>query len=230
MHVILMGAQGAGKGTQASLLAPRLELIHVSTGDLFRGAIAAKTTFGQHVQRIIDRGELVPDDVTVGLVEEKLDDISSQQSDGGGPSGALFDGFPRNRAQADGLDAALAARGDSISSVVVVDVPYDILVRRLAGRRVCQNCGAVYHIEFQPPNRPGVCDRCGGEVVQRDDDRPEPIKRRLDLYFQETEPLIEFYRERGILATVNGDQPIEQVSEDILDAIGHAVTTRRPVR
>jgi len=219
MYVILMGAQGAGKGTQALRVAPRLGLVHVSTGDLFRAAIANSTPLGREVKSIYDRGELVPDDITTGLVVEKLAEIARQRRLGEGANGAVFDGFPRNRAQAEGLDAALALTGDAITTVVQIEVPLETLVARLAGRRVCTRCNAVYHVEFNPPRRAGICDRCGGEVVQREDDQPGPIKRRLDLYAQETEPLLAYYRDRGLLTTVSGNQPIERVTEEIVRVI-----------
>jgi adenylate kinase len=220
MHVILMGAQGAGKGTQALRVAPRLGLAHVSTGDLFRAAIAAQTALGREIKGIYDRGEFAPDAITIGLVEEKLDEIARERALGEGVNGALFDGFPRNRSQAEGLDAALAGRDETVTRVVQIEVPFDTLVVRLAGRRVCTRCGRVYHVEFNPPRRAGVCDACGGDVVQREDDQPVPIKRRLDLYFQETKPLLDYYRDRGLLVTVNGNQPIERVTEEIVRVVG----------
>jgi len=215
MYVILMGPQGSGKGTQAGRLAPRLGLVPVATGELFRSAIAAETDLGRRIKAIYDRGELIPDDLTVGLVEEKLDDVRRERDLGEGVRGALFDGFPRTRAQAEALDDVLSRQGEAVSSVVKIDVPLETLVARLAGRRVCQNCGAVYHVEFYPPKAEGVCDRCGGAVVQRADDTPEAVRRRLELYFRETEPLIAFYRERGLLTEVDGDRPIEAVTDAI---------------
>ena len=219
MHVILMGPQGSGKGTQAARLAPRLGLALVATGDLFRGAIAAGTPLGRRIKDIYDRGELVPDEITVGLVDEKLDDIARERQLGEGVRGALFDGFPRTRAQAEALDAALAKRGESLSRVIRLDVPTETLVARLAGRRVCQRCGTVYHVEFNPPRRPGACDRCGGEVVQRADDTPAAVKKRLDLYFEQTEPLLAYYRERGLVTDVDGDRPIETVTDEIVRVV-----------
>ena len=219
MYVILMGPQGSGKGTQAARLAPRLGLTLVATGDLFRAAIAAQTELGRRIKAIYDRGDLVPDEITVGLVEEKLDDIRRERALGEGVRGALFDGFPRTRAQADALDAALAARGERLDSVIQIKVPLETLITRLAGRRVCRRCGAVYNVESNPPRQPGVCDRCGGPVVQRDDDKPGPIKERLDLYFAETAPLLADYRDRGLVDQVDGHQPIERVTEEIARAV-----------
>lgn len=215
MHVILMGAQGSGKGTQAERLAPRLRLVHLSTGDLFRAAMAAATPLGREIKPIYDRGDLIPDDITLRLVEERLGEIADEGRHGHDARGALFDGFPRTRAQAEGLDALLARRREAIALVVEIQVPMDVLVRRLAGRRVCQNCGATYHIEFNPPRQAEVCDRCGGPLIQRADDAPEAVKRRLDLYVEQTAPLLAYYRERGLLTSVDGDRPVEQVTEDI---------------
>lgn len=219
MYVILMGPQGSGKGTQAGRLAPRLGLVPIATGELFRGAIAAGTDLGLRIKAAYDRGELIPDELTVKLVEEKLDAIGREQRLGEGVRGALFDGFPRTRAQAEALDAVLARQGEAISAVVKIDVPMATLVERLAGRRVCKNCGAVYNVAFNPPRQDGVCDRCGGEVVQREDDTPEAVSKRLELYFSETEPLLAYYRDRGLLAEVDGDRPIEAVTDAVAAAV-----------
>jgi adenylate kinase len=215
MHVILMGPQGAGKGTQADMVGPRLGLAKLSTGELFREAIAAETELGREIKGPYDRGELIPDDLTLGLVEERLEHLDDDPE----IRGALFDGFPRTRAQAEGLDAVLAKRDEKIDSVVEISVPRDVLIERLAGRRVCPNCGATYHIIFNPPKADSVCDRCGGQLIQRDDDTPEAIGRRLDLYDEKTAPLLEFYDQRGLLKRVNGEQSIDDVAEDILAAI-----------
>ncbi|CAA9567384.1 MAG: Adenylate kinase [uncultured Thermomicrobiales bacterium] len=215
-----MGAQGSGKGTQAARLAPRLRLEHLSTGDLFREAIAAKSPLGQRVQPIYDRGDLIPDDLTVALVEERLDRIAADRAEGLAARGALFDGFPRTLAQAEALDALLARRGEAIAAIVEIDVPMDQLVSRLSGRRVCPNCGTTYHVEFNPPKQAGVCDVCGGTPAQRDDDKPGPITRRLENYRTQTAPLLAYYRERGLLTRVDGAQDIELVTQAILDAVG----------
>ena len=219
MNVILMGPQGSGKGTQAERLGPRLGLVKIATGDLFRTAIAAETDLGRQVKAIYDRGELVPDGLTVALVEERLDEVARRKALGEGVNGALFDGFPRTQAQAETLDAALAARGAAVTAVIEIVVPIERLVARLAGRRVCERCGAVYHLEFNPPARRGVCDRCGGAVIQRDDDTPEAIKRRLGLYHQQTAPLLDFYRRRGLLVEVDGNRTIEEVTGAIVAAL-----------
>jgi adenylate kinase len=215
MNVILMGPQGAGKGTQADLVAPRLGLVKLATGDLFRAAVASGNELGQLVKEYLDRGELVPDDVTLRIVEEHLDEIGRDQR----AQGALFDGFPRTRAQAEGLDQALAKRGQHIDAVVVISASTETLISRLAGRRVCPSCGATYHVTFNPPQRAGICDQCGGELIQRTDDTPDAIRRRLDLYFEQTAPLLEFYRQRGLVRQVNGDRAIDEVANDIISAI-----------
>ncbi|MDP9364678.1 MAG: adenylate kinase [Chloroflexota bacterium] len=219
MYVILMGPQGSGKGTQAGRLAPRLGLVPIATGDLFRSAIAAESTLGRQIKAIYDRGELVPDELTVGLVEEKLEEVARKRALGEGVRGALFDGFPRTQAQAEALDSLLERQGEAIAAVVKIDVPFDVLVERLAGRRVCRRCGAVYHVQFNPPSRDGVCDRCGGEVVQREDDTPAAVRKRLELYARETEPLIAYYRRRGLVADVDGDRPIDEVTDAVVAAV-----------
>jgi adenylate kinase len=224
MHVILMGAQGAGKGTQAERIAPRYKLAHLSTGDLFRAAVANDTELGRLAKGYLDRGELVPDDVTIGIVDEKLQDIADHAPE---VKGALFDGFPRTAAQAEGLDRLLAKRSEPISSVIEVSVPREKLVSRLAGRRVCQNCGATYHVEFNPPSQEGICDRCGGPLIQRLDDTPEAINRRLDIYFAQTEPLLDYYKARGLLKRVNGDRPIDKVTDAIAAAIDEATVAKQ---
>jgi adenylate kinase len=226
MHVILMGPQGSGKGTQAARLAPRLGLVLVATGDLFRRAIGAETELGVRIKAAYDRGELISDDLTIALVAEKLDEVAAERALGTGVQGALYDGFPRTRSQADALDAELSRRGETLTAVVQIDVARPILVARLAGRRVCAKCGAVYHMEFNPPKVEGVCDVCGGEVRQRQDDTPEAIEKRLDLYEQETAPLISYYRDRGLVSVVNGDQPIGDVTSAIEQAITSAAAAR----
>src|SRR5579884_511962 len=219
MYVILMGAQGSGKGTQADRVAPRLHLARIATGDLFRAAIAAGTPLGREVQAIYDRGELIPDAITLDLVEQRLAEIAAAQARGEDVQGALFAGFPRNRAQAEGLDAALAARGAHVTAVVVLVVPYEELVERLGNRVVCSTCGTVYNLRDLPPGAPETCAACGGVLTRRADDTPDAIKKRLDLYFAETEPLLAYYRERGVLAEVDGNRPKEVVTDEIVAAI-----------
>jgi adenylate kinase len=220
-----MGAQGAGKGTQAERIAPRFSLVHLSTGDLFRAAIAAGNELGVLAKGYLDRGELVPDEVTIGIVDTRLAEIAADHAAGSPTRGALLDGFPRTPGQAAGLDAALAKRGESIDAVIEIDVPLEKLVARLSGRWICPNCGATYHAEFNPPTVAGTCDRCGSALIQRADDTPEAIQRRLDLYFEQTEPLLAYYRDRGLLRRVDGDGEIEAVTVAIAEAITHGAAS-----
>ena len=218
-HVALMGAQGSGKGTQAGRLVARFGLVHLSTGDLFRAAIASGSALGREIKEIYDRGDLIPDALTLNLVEQRLDEIAADPPDGIPVRGALFDGFPRTDAQAAGLDQLLARRGERLACVVQVVVPLETLVVRLAGRRICPNDGRTYHVQFDPPKVPGICDLDGTPLIQREDDRPEAITRRLDNYFGQTAPLIEYYRTRGLLTEVDGDQPVERVTAAIEAAL-----------
>jgi adenylate kinase len=215
MHVILMGAQGAGKGTQASRVAPKLGLVHLSTGELFRESMASGSELGLRIKDIYDRGELIPDDLTLSLVDGRLNEIATLE----GAKGALFDGFPRTLTQAIGLDEMLGARDEQLRAVIEIKVPLEVLIQRLTGRRVCPNCGAVYHLEHDPPKIDGICDRCGSALIQRADDQPEPIKRRLALYYELTAPLLDYYRERGLLVEVNGNRPMDEVTGDIIRAV-----------
>lgn len=218
-HVALMGAQGSGKGTQAARLVPRYGLVHLSTGDLFREAIASGSPLGQEIKAIYDRGDLIPDALTLDLVAQRLDEIDEDSAGSAVLRGALFDGFPRTAAQAEGLDGLLAKRGERLAVVAQIVVPLETLIARLAGRRVCPVDGATYHIEFRPPTVPGRCDLDGAPLIQRDDDKPQAVKRRLDNYFSQTEPLVEYYRGRRLLAEVNGDQPIDEVTAAIEAAL-----------
>jgi adenylate kinase len=217
MHVMLMGAQGAGKGTQAARIAPRLSLVHLSTGELFREAMASGSELGQRIKETYDKGDLIPDDLTLSLVDARLNEIAAME----GVEGALFDGFPRTRAQAVGLDEMLGARGEHLRAVIEIKVPLEVLINRLTGRRICPNCGATYHVDFDPPKEQGICDRCGSALIQRADDQPEPIKRRLALYFDQTAPLLDYYRERGLLVEIDGNRSIDEVTVDIIDAVEH---------
>lgn len=214
MNIILMGAQGSGKGTQARVLGPELNLVKVATGDLFRAAIAAGNELGQKVEAILARGDLVPDDLTNAIVRERLAEIARAKA-AGEVEGALFDGFPRTAAQAEALDQILADHDDRVTVVIELQVDPEKLVDRLSKRRVCANCGAVYNLEADPPAVAGVCDRCGGALVQRDDDKPEPIRRRLALYAEQTAPLLTYYGQRGLVEQVDGDRPIADVTAAI---------------
>src|SRR6478735_2265125 len=219
MHVIFMGPQGVGKGTQAAVVAEKLGLTHVSTGDLFRAAIKAQTPLGVMAKEILDKGELVPDDITLGIVETRLEELAAEHAAGKNVNGALFDGFPRTPAQAKGLDDLLKRRGERLVAVIEFTAPRDVLVERLSGRRVCPNCGTTYHIEFSPPKVDSICDNCGHQIIQRADDTPEAIERRLSLYDEQTAPLLNYYRERGLLQTVNGDRNFDTVSADLVRVI-----------
>jgi adenylate kinase len=219
MHVILMGPQGSGKGTQSERVRARLNLGSIATGELFRAAIKGGTTLGQKIQAIYDRGELVPDDLTVALVEERLDQLGQERSRGVQIDGALYDGFPRTIAQADALSRALGARGEDLTAVIAIDVPRETLIERLAGRRVCSGCGRVYNILFDPPAVDDVCDVCGGQVVQRADDTPDAVAKRLDLYELETAPLVDRYEAQGLVERVDGNRAIADVTESIVAAI-----------
>lgn len=222
-----MGAQGSGKGTQAALIGPKLKLVKVATGDLFRSAIAQGSELGQQVKSILEAGDLVPDELTNAIVRVRLEQISAQKTAGDDVNGALFDGYPRTEPQARALDGILADHGDALTAVIEIDVPRDKLITRLAGRRTCEACGSVYHVESDPPRVEGICDRCGGTLVQREDDTPEAITRRLSLYDELTAPLLTYYGDKGVLERVNGDQDIDAVERDILDAITNRAETTK---
>ncbi|MBX6350133.1 MAG: adenylate kinase [Clostridia bacterium] len=213
VRVVLLGPPGAGKGTQAERLARATGALHVATGDMFRQAVREATPLGRLAKSFMDRGELVPDDVTVGLVRERL-----SQEDAAG--GFILDGFPRTRPQAEALDRLLSELGRPLTAVLELAVPDDEVVRRLSGRRVCEACGRNYHVEFDPPARPGVCDACGGRLVQRDDDREETVRRRLEVYRRDTLPLRDFYARRGLLRSVPASGRPEDVTRALLSAAG----------
>ncbi len=227
-HVILMGPQGSGKGTQSERVRATLNLMPVATGELFRSAIKGNTVLGQQIKAIYDRGELAPDDLTVALVEERLDQMSAHPGATAGPRGALYDGFPRTAAQAEALDQMLARRGESVTVVIAIEVPRNKLVERLAGRRVCSICGRVYNVVSDPPQIDGLCDVDGGELMQRADDTPDGVAKRLDLYDIETAPLAGRYRERGLLVRVDGDRPIDEVTDAIVSVIQNQVAAIAP--
>jgi adenylate kinase len=218
VNIILMGAQGSGKGTQAAILGPQLRLAKVATGDLFRAAIADGTELGGQVKSILERGELVPDALTNEIVRARLEEVAALKATGD-LNGALFDGFPRTAGQAGALDQILADQQDRVDAVIEIQVPREDLITRLSGRRVCPVCGRVYHLEADPPRIQGTCDREGATLVQRDDDTPEAIRRRLELYDAQTAPLLSYYEARGLVNRIDGNQPIEAVTDAILDAI-----------
>jgi adenylate kinase len=212
MYLVLLGPPGSGKGTQAERLKEQLGLPHVASGDLFRDHISNQTELGLLAKGYIDRGELVPDDVTIAMVRERL-----QQPDC--DEGVILDGFPRTLPQAQALDEILASRGRALSGVLYINVPDEELVRRLSGRWLCRRCQTPYHVVFSPPAQEGVCDECGGELYQRDDDRPETVRARLRVYHEQTAPLIDYYRRASLLVEVDGAGDIETVNATLLDAI-----------
>ena len=212
MKIVLLGPPGAGKGTQAEVLTKKLLVPHISTGDMFRAAIKNGTAMGIEAKSYMDRGQLVPDEVTVGIIKDRI-----AQSDCSG--GFLLDGFPRTIAQAEALDKLLEDKG-GLDAVLNISVPLEKLVERLTGRRMCRKCGAIYHMLYNAPAKEGVCDACGGELYQRDDDKLETVTNRLDVYEAQTAPLIGFYEKQGKLFTVNGDQPINAVLADLGKALG----------
>lgn len=213
MNLVLMGLPGAGKGTQADKIVVKYNIPHISTGDMFRAAIKEGTELGLQAKSFMDKGELVPDEVTIGIVRERL-----SKNDCG--KGFLLDGFPRTVAQAEALDTMLADLGKKIDYVINIDVDQSILMERLTGRRICKNCGATYHLVFNPPSQEGVCDRCGGELYQRADDNAETVQNRLDVNIQQTKPLLNFYEDKGYLRNINGQQDINVVFADIEELLG----------
>lgn len=215
-YVILMGPPASGKGTQAERLQKTLGLTHVASGDLFRYNLKNETELGMKAKSYMDKGELVPDDITIAMVLERLSREDCKK-------GALLDGFPRTLAQAEALDTALAAEGNRINLALNIQVPEEELIARVTGRRLCRNCGASYHIKFKPPEEPGTCDKCGGELYQRDDDTEETARRRLEVYAEQTKPLIEYYDEKGVLVNVDGDQSIDEVTQALKNAINEAL-------
>ncbi len=212
MNLVLLGPPGAGKGTQASRLEDFYELIHISTGDIFRKAIKEETPLGKKAKGYIDEGKLVPDEVTIGMVRERLAMEDCQ-------NGFILDGFPRTVNQADALMEILEELDYVLDAVVNIDVSADELVDRLSGRRICKDCGASFHVKFNAPKQEGVCDECGGELYQRDDDTPKTIKERLNVYSKETEPLIDYYKERDLLKTIDGEQGLDEVFNEIKSAL-----------
>lgn len=213
MNLVLMGLPGAGKGTQADKIVVKYNIPHISTGDMFRAAIKEGTELGLKAKSFMDKGELVPDEVTIGIVRERLSKNDCE-------NGFLLDGFPRTVAQAEALDTMLADLGKKIDYVINIDVDQSILMERLTGRRICKNCGATYHLVFNPPSQEGVCDRCGGELYQRADDNAETVQNRLDVNIQQTKPLLNFYEDKGYLRNINGQQDINVVFADIEELLG----------
>ena len=213
MNLVLMGLPGAGKGTQAEKIVEKYDIPHISTGDMFRAAMKEGTELGLKAKSFMDKGELVPDEVTIGIVRERLSKNDCQ-------NGFLLDGFPRTVPQAEALEAILAGLKRNIDYVINIDVDKDILMERLTGRRICKDCGATYHLVFNPPTVDGVCDRCGGELYQRADDNAETVQNRLDVNVKQAQPLLDFYESKGYLRDINGLQEINTVFADIEQLLG----------
>jgi len=213
MRLILLGAPGAGKGTQAVSLSKELQIPHISTGDIFRANIREGTELGLKAKSYIDAGNLVPDELTVNIVKDRIrkDDCKN---------GFLLDGFPRTIPQAESLEAALESLNTKIDAVINLEVPDDVIVRRMAGRRVCKSCSRSYHVVTIPPKQEGVCDACGGQLIIRDDDREETVLERLKTYYEKTAPLIDFYQKRGLLLNFDGTKEIQETTREILETIG----------
>jgi len=212
MRLVFLGAPGVGKGTQAELIASRFHQPKISTGDILREAVRKKTALGLQAKARLDQGKLVPDEVVVGIVKEKLAEPMSAK-------GFILDGFPRTIRQAEDLDELLRSRGERLDRVVNFVVPLDAVVRRLTGRRSCSKCQAIFHVETNPPRRDGICDRCGGELVQRSDDKKETVEARLSVYEQQTAPLVDYYRQRDLLSELDGSGRIEAVHQRLMDLL-----------
>ena len=212
MYIILLGAPGAGKGTQADILSQKMGFPHIASGDLFRQNLEKRTELGLSAKTYMEKGELVPDEITIKMIQERItasDCISS----------CLLDGFPRTLDQAKALDKALAAQGKSVNKAIYVKVPDEELIKRLSGRWICRNCQTPYHIVTSPPKVPGICDKCGGELYQRPDDKEETVKERLKVFFSQTIPMIDYYQTQNKLVEVNGNSGIEEVAQEIISIL-----------
>ncbi len=213
MKIVMLGAPGAGKGTQAKMIADKYQVPHISTGDIFRANIKNGTELGKEAKKYMDQGLLVPDELTVKLL---LDRVANPDC----ANGYVLDGFPRTIPQAEVLDAALTELGDKIDYAINVDVPDENIVKRMGGRRACLACGGTYHLEYLKPKKDGICDRCGQELVLREDDQPETVMKRLNVYHEQTQPLIDFYSNKGILKSVDGTVDIMDVFASIVEILG----------
>ena len=213
MKIVMLGAPGAGKGTQADKIAEKYNIPHISTGDIFRSNIKAGTELGKKAKSFIDQGLLVPDEVTIGMLLDRIHEVDCE-------NGYILDGFPRTIPQAESLTAALEENGEAIDFALDVEVPDASIVNRMAGRRACLKCGATYHTEFAAPKKEGICDKCGSELVLRDDDKPETVQKRLEVYHEQTHPLIDYYKKKGVLHAIDGTLSMETVFKNIVDILG----------
>lgn len=213
MKIIMLGAPGAGKGTQAKKIAEKYQIPHISTGDIFRANIKGGTELGMKAKSYMDQGGLVPDDITIGMLLNRIKEADCAD-------GYVLDGFPRTIPQAESLTKALNEMGESMDYAIDVDVPDENIINRMAGRRACLACGATYHIVYNPPKQEGICDVCGEKLVLRDDDKPETVQKRLGVYHEQTQPLIEYYGKAGILVTVDGTKDLNEVFKDIVTVLG----------
>lgn len=213
MKIVMLGAPGAGKGTQADKIAEKYNIPHISTGDIFRSNIKAGTELGKKAKSFIDQGLLVPDEVTIGMLLDRIHEVDCE-------NGYILDGFPRTIPQAESLTAALEENGEAIDFALDVEVPDANIVNRMAGRRACLKCGATYHTEFAVPKKEGICDKCGSELVLRDDDKPETVQKRLEVYHEQTHPLIDYYKKKGVLHAIDGTLSMETVFKNIVDILG----------
>ena len=212
MNIILMGLPGAGKGTQASEIVKKFPIPHISTGDMFRKAIKDETDLGKEAKSYMDRGELVPDEVTVGIVKERISEDDAKK-------GFLLDGFPRTIEQAEALNNIMSELDRNIDAVINIEVPEEELMNRLTGRRICEKCGTTYHLVFNPPKVEGICDLDGGKLYQREDDNPETVSNRLKVNVKQSKPILEYYDNKGVLKNIDGSKDIEEVTTDVIDIL-----------
>ena len=213
MKIVMLGAPGAGKGTQAKMIAEKYSIPHISTGDIFRANIKNGTELGKKAKSFIDKGQLVPDELTLDLIMDRFKEDDCK-------NGYVLDGFPRTIPQAEALDEALKANGEKVDFAIDIDVPDENIVRRMGGRRACVNCGATYHIVYSPTKVEGKCDKCGEELIVRDDGKPETVLSRLEVYHNQTQPLIDYYNEQGILKSVDGTIDMKDVFNEIVKILG----------
>ncbi|MCG1895649.1 adenylate kinase [Staphylococcus epidermidis] len=214
MNIILMGLPGAGKGTQASEIVKKFPIPHISTGDMFRKAIKDETDLGKEAKSYMDRGELVPDEVTVGIVKERISEDDAKK-------GFLLDGFPRTIDQAESLSQIMSELDREIDAVINIEVPEEELMNRLTGRRICEKCGSTYHLVFNPPKVDGICDIDGGKLYQREDDNPETVSNRLSVNVKQSKPILEYYNNKGVLKNIDGSKDIDEVTKDVIDILDH---------